>query len=84
MTGIKTANIKAANQINIECPTINIKGNVNIDGNLSTTGTTTSKGAISTQGAISAKGDIKGGNISLQSHVHIAQGEKARTSQATT
>ena len=84
VTGIKTANIKAANQINIDCPTINIKGNVNIDGNLSTTGTTTSKGAISTQGAISAKGDIKGGNISLQSHVHIAQGEKARTSQATT
>ena len=84
VTGIKTANIKAENQINIDCPTVNIKGNVNIDGNLSTTGTTTSKGAISTQGAISAKGDIKGGNISLQSHVHIAQGEKARTSQATT
>jgi len=83
VTGIKTANITAANQINIDCPTVNIKGNVNIDGNLSTTGTTTSKGAISTQGAISAKGDIKGGNISLQSHVHVAQGEKARTSKAT-
>ena len=83
VTGIKTANITAANQINIDCPTVNIKGNVNIDGNLSTTGTTTSKGTISTQGAISAKGDIKGGNISLQSHVHVAQGEKARTSKAT-
>ena len=83
VTGIKTANITAANQINIDSPTVNIKGNVNIDGNLSTTGTTTSKGAISTQGAISAKGDIKGGNISLQSHVHVAQGEKARTSKAT-
>ena len=83
VTGIKTANITAANQINIDCPTVNIKGNVNIDGNLSTTGTTTSKGAITTQGAISAKGDIKGGNISLQSHVHVAQGEKARTSKAT-
>lgn len=83
VTGIKTANITAANQIKIDCPTVNIKGNVNIDGNLSITGTTTSKGAISTQGAISAKGDIKGGNISLQSHVHVAQGEKARTSKAT-
>lgn len=83
VTGIKTANIKAANQINIDCPTVNIKGNVNIDGNLSTTGTTTSKGAISTQSNVSASGDIKGGGISLQNHVHVAQGEKARTSKAT-
>ena len=83
VTGIKTANIKADNQINIDCPTVNIKGNVNIDGNLSTTGTTTSKGAISTQSNVSASGDIKGGGISLQNHVHVAQGEKARTSKAT-
>ena len=83
VTGIKTANINAANQINIDCPTVNIKGNVNIDGNLSTTGTTTSKGAISTQSNVSANGDIKGGEISLRNHVHVAQGEKARTSKAT-
>jgi len=83
VTGIKTANIKAANQINIDCPTVNIKGNVNIDGNLSTTGKTTSKGAISTQSNVSASGDIKGGEISLRNHVHVAQGEKARTSKAT-
>ena len=38
VTGIKTANIKAANQINIECPTVNIKGNVNIDGKVTSTG----------------------------------------------
>ena len=36
--GIKTANIKAANQINIDCPTVNIKGNVNIDGEVTSTG----------------------------------------------
>ncbi|EGV05804.1 hypothetical protein HMPREF9952_0784 [Haemophilus pittmaniae HK 85] len=83
VTGIKTANIKADNQIHIECLTVNIKGNVNIDGNLSTTGTTKSKGEISTQSNVSASGDIKGGKISLQNHVHVAQGEKARTSKAT-
>lgn len=38
VTGIKTANIKAANQINIDCPTVNIKGNVNIDGKVASTG----------------------------------------------
>ena len=38
VTGIKTANIKAANQINIDCPTVNIKGNVNIDGKVTSTG----------------------------------------------
>ena len=38
VTGIKTANIKAANQINIDCPTVNIKGNVNIDGEVTSTG----------------------------------------------
>ena len=48
-----------------------------------TTGKTTSKGAISTQSNVSASGDIKGGEISLRNHVHVAQGEKARTSKAT-
>ena len=38
VTGIKTANITAANQINIDCPTVNIKGNVNIDGEVTSTG----------------------------------------------
>jgi phage-related baseplate assembly protein len=38
VTGIKTANIKAANQINIDCTTVNIKGNVNIDGKVTSTG----------------------------------------------
>ena len=38
MTGIKTASITAANQIDIDCPTINIKGNVNIDGKVTSTG----------------------------------------------
>lgn len=38
VTGIKTANIKAENQINIDCNTVNIKGNVNIDGEVTSTG----------------------------------------------
>mgnify|MGYP000024979062 FL=1 len=38
VTGIKTANITAANQINIDCLTVNIKGNVNIDGKVTSTG----------------------------------------------
>ena len=38
VTGIKTASITAANQIDIDCPTINIKGNVNIDGKVTSTG----------------------------------------------
>ena len=78
VTGIKTA----ANQIDIDCPTINIKGNVNIDGSLSTTGTSTTKGNISTQGSVTASGDIKGGAISLQNHVHVEQGDGQRTSNA--
>lgn len=82
VTGIKTASITAANQIDIDCPTINIKGNVNIDGSLSTTGTSTTKGNISTQGSVTASGDIKGGSISLQNHVHLEQGDGQRTSNA--
>ncbi len=82
VTGIKTASITAANQIDIDCPTINIKGNVNIDGSLSTTGTSTTKGNISTQGSVTASGDIKGGAISLQNHVHLEQGDGQRTSNA--
>ena len=82
VTGIKTASITAANQIDIDCPTINIKGNVNIDGSLSTTGTSTTKGNISTQGSVTASGDIKGGSISLQNHVHVEQGDGQRTSKA--
>ena len=38
VTGIKTASITAANQIDIDCPTINIKGNMNIDGKVTSTG----------------------------------------------
>nr|DAR64830.1 MAG TPA: baseplate assembly protein V [Caudoviricetes sp.] len=38
VTGIKTASITAANQIDIDCPTVNIKGNVNIDGEVTSTG----------------------------------------------
>lgn len=38
VTGIKTASITAANQINIDCPTVNIIGNVNIDGKVTSTG----------------------------------------------
>lgn len=38
VTGIKTASITAANQIDIDCPTINIKGDVNIDGKVTSTG----------------------------------------------
>lgn len=82
VTGIKTASITAANQIDIDCPAINIKGNVNIDGSLSTTGTSTTKGNISTQGSVTASGDIKGGSISLQNHVHLEQGDGQRTSNA--
>lgn len=82
VTGIKTASITAANQIDIDCPAINIKGNVNIDGSLSTTGTSTTKGNISTQGSVIASGDIKGGSISLQNHVHLEQGDGQRTSNA--
>lgn len=82
VTGIKTVSITATNQIDIDCPTINIKGDVNIDGSLSTTGTSTTKGNISTQGSVIASGDIKGGSISLQNHVHVEQGDGQRTSNA--
>ncbi|MBF0751557.1 MULTISPECIES: phage baseplate assembly protein V [unclassified Pasteurella] len=82
VVGIKSAFINASEQIDIFCPTVNIKGNVNINGSLSTSGTSTTKGNISTQGSVTAGGDIKGGAISLQNHVHIAQGERARTTNA--
>lgn len=82
VTGIKTATIQAASQIDIQCPIVNIKGNVNIDGSLSTTGTSTTKGNISTQGSVSANGDVTGGGISLQNHVHTEQGDGKKTSKA--
>lgn len=44
VTGIKTASITAANQIDIDCPTINIKGNVNIDGTVTSTGDMVAEG----------------------------------------
>ncbi|BFU60762.1 MULTISPECIES: phage baseplate assembly protein V [Rodentibacter] len=76
ISGISTALVQAQSQIDIQCPTVNIKGNVNINGSLSTTG------AISTQSGITAKGDVKGGAISLQNHKHLEQGDGKETSKA--
>ncbi|OOF70661.1 baseplate assembly protein [Rodentibacter caecimuris] len=82
VVGIKSAFINASEQIDIFCPTVNIKGNVNINGSLSTSGTSTTKGNISTQGSVTASGDIKGGSISLQNHKHLEQGDGQETSKA--
>ncbi|OOF60852.1 phage baseplate assembly protein V [Rodentibacter pneumotropicus] len=82
VAGIKSAFINASEQIDIFCPTVNIKGNVNINGSLSTSGTSTTKGNISTQGSVTASGDIKGGSISLQNHKHLEQGDGQETSKA--
>ncbi|OOF45782.1 baseplate assembly protein [Rodentibacter trehalosifermentans] len=82
VVGIKSAFINAGEQIDIFCPTVNIKGNVNINGSLSTSGTSTTKGNISTQGSVTARGDIKGGSISLQNHKHLEQGDGQETSKA--
>lgn len=88
VNGIKTAVITAAEQINIDCPIVNIKGNVNITGALTTADNGGTKGNISisgnvdVKGGITAKGDVKAGVISLQNHVHREQGDGADTSKA--
>ncbi|WP_051977390.1 hypothetical protein [Necropsobacter rosorum] len=88
VNGIKTAAITAAEQINIDCPIVNIKGNVNITGALTTEDNGGTKGNISisgnvdVKGGITAKGDVKAGAISLQNHVHREQGDGADTSKA--
>lgn len=38
VTGIQTASIQAASQIDIECPTVNINGDLNISGNVTSAG----------------------------------------------
>ncbi|OOF59360.1 phage baseplate assembly protein V [Rodentibacter myodis] len=38
VSGIKVANITAANQINIDCPFVNIKGNVKVEGSITASG----------------------------------------------
>lgn len=38
LTNFKSGDIKALNTINLDCPTINIKGNLNIDGEVTSTG----------------------------------------------
>lgn len=94
VTGIKSAQITAAQVINIDCPTVNIKGNVNIQGAITTTdgaggagnitisGNVKVKGNITNDGSIAAKGDVKAGNISLQNHTHKEQGDGNNTSKA--
>ncbi|MBN6064193.1 phage baseplate assembly protein V [Aggregatibacter actinomycetemcomitans] len=88
VTGIKTASITAASQIDIDCPIVNIKGNVNIMGAITTADNGGTKGNISisgdmeVKGAVTAKGDVKAGNISLQNHTHQEQGDGNLTSKA--
>ena len=94
VTGIKSAQITAAQVINIDCPIVNIKGNVNIQGaittsdnggtagNITISGSVKVKGNINNEGSISAKGDVKAGNISLQNHTHKEQGDGKDTSKA--
>lgn len=88
VAGIKTAAITAANQIDLDCPTVNIKGNVNIMGALTTVDNGGTKGNISisgnveVKGSVTAKGDVKAGTISLQNHTHQEQGDGNLTSKA--
>ena len=88
VAGIKTAAITAANQIDIDCPTVNIKGNINIMGALTTADNGGTKGNISisgnveVKGSVTAKGDVKAGLISLQNHTHQEQGDGKLTSKA--
>lgn len=88
VVGIKSAFINASEQIDIFCPTVNIKGNVNISGALTTIdnggtkGNMSISGNIDVKGGIKAKDDVKAGSISLQNHVHQEQGDGANTSKA--
>lgn len=59
-------NAEAANQITLEAPIINLKGNVIIDGDL-----TANNGTISmTGGTFTTSQDVVAGTISLKNHVH--------------
>ena len=88
VTGIKTAAITAENQINIDCPTVNIKGNVNIMGAITTAdnggtkGNSSISGDVEVKGTVTAKGDVKAGSISLKNHTHQEQGDGNLTSKA--
>ena len=88
VTGIKSAQITAAKVINIDCPIVNIKGNVNIQGAITTSdngktpGNITISGKVEVKGSVESEGDVKAGNISLQNHTHTEQGDGKDTSKA--
>ena len=88
VTGIKSAQITAAQVINIDCPIVNIKGNVNIQGAITTSdngktpGNIKISGKVTVKGSVESEGDVKAGNISLQNHTHTEQGDGKDTSKA--
>lgn len=75
-TGLKTANIDAANSLTITSPTVTINGDLSVTGNIDTDKN------ISAKGNIGAGGDVKASNISLRNHNHIEQGDGQPTSKA--
>jgi hypothetical protein len=72
----------------VEAPNSHITGDVQIDGNATVNGLLTYKGGMKgsggsgasaqIDGGITATGDIKAGNISLEGHAHMEQGDGNR------
>ncbi|MBK5073221.1 phage baseplate assembly protein V [Budviciaceae bacterium CWB-B4] len=69
--------IKAAKTVDIDCPIVNIKGNVNIDGVLTVTNGITSKGLMTGEGNMNMTGTITttgqitaGGGLSVQGDIN--------------
>jgi hypothetical protein len=72
----------------VEAPNTHVTGDVQIDGNATVNGLLTYKGGMKgsgvsgasaqIDGGIEATGDIKAGNISLEGHAHMEQGDGNR------
>lgn len=83
----ETATVNASGSVKLDTPATNVTGTLTVKGLITGQGglaiSSGSGGAAATvTGTLKATGDVVAGSISLQSHTHTAQGEKAETTSA--
>lgn len=83
----ETATVNASGSVKLDTPATNVTGTLTVKGLITGQGglaiSSGSGGAAATvTGTLKTTGDVVAGSISLQSHTHTAQGEKAETTSA--
>ena len=79
--------MNASGSVKLDTPATNVTGTLTVKGLITGQGglaiSSGSGGAAATvTGTLKTTGDVVAGSISLQSHTHTAQGEKAETTSA--